>query len=145
MAASSITIKFEAEGSPSYLANVTDLVVGNMVDPSTGVFWYQPEPATNPWVWNNNGDNVKAFGLMANYKYNGTETTAYSKVVIDPTQMSGDVTVVATLCTCAIDGATGNPILKFKSATIDGAPNPAVFVDDWGRDKPQNPCEFFDA
>lgn len=143
MSASSITISFKAEGSASYLADVTELVVGNMVDPVTGKFWFQPSPATNPWTWNNDGSNANKFGLMANYKYNNVEKTAYSQLVIDPTQLSGDVTVEATLCTCAIDGATGNPILKYKSATVNGSANGAVSISDWGTEKPQPSCDFY--
>lgn len=145
MAASSITISFKAEGSPSYLNDVSGLVVGNMVDPVTGVFWYQPNPATNPWTWNNDGSNVKKFGLMANYKHNQVETTAFAQLIIDPTALSGDVTVEATLCTCAIDGATGNPVLRFKSATVNGGANDAVSIGDWGTNKPQPSCDFFSA
>lgn len=143
MSASSVSISFKAVGSADYLANVTDLVVGNMVDPVTGQYWFDPAPS-NPWVWNNDGSNAKAFGLMANYKYNGEEKTAFSKVVIDPTKMAeGDFTVEVTLCTCAIDGKTGNPILRIQSATVNGVENDEqAYVNDWGTDKPQPSCDF---
>lgn len=144
MAASSITISFKAEGSPSYLDGVTGLGVGNMVDPVTGQFWYQP-PSSNPWTWNNDGSNVKTFGLMSNYKYEGVEKTAFSKLVIDPAALSGDVNIEATLCTCAIDGVTGNPILRFKTVTVNGSENAAVTIDDWGTEKPQPSCDFYSA
>lgn len=142
--ASSIKIWFKAEGDPNYIKDVTDLIVGNMVDPVTGDFWYQPPPE-NPWTWVNDGSNCRAFGLMGNYKYKGNESTALSKVVIDPTKMTpGAHEVVAYLCTC--ERGPGNILLRFKSATLDGQDAPGiVYVNEWGTSKPQPACPFYDC
>lgn len=144
MSAQQITIKFKAEGATAYTAKVTGLSAGNMVDPTTGVNWSTTPDGENPYVWSNDGDNANKFGLMGNYQYNGVEATAFSQLVIDPTQISGDVEVVAELCTAAIDGDKGNTILRFKSATVNGEANEAVAsVSDWGTAKPQPSSEFY--
>ncbi|MEO1260811.1 MAG: hypothetical protein AAFZ15_18575 [Bacteroidota bacterium] len=146
MAASSITILLKAQGNPPYLQQVSSLVVGNMVDPVTGQFWYQP-PAANPWIWENTGTNARSFGLMANYKLDGVEKTAFSKVVIDPTTMAeGEHHVEVTLCTAAVGGSVDNLILRFKDVSVDGVPNgPGATINEWGTDKPQPPSEFYDC
>ena len=124
--ASSLNITFKAEGCETYLNDVTGLTIGNMVDPTTGVYWYGPIDE-NPWTWNNDETNLKKFGLMCNYSYNGVAKTAYSLVSIDPTvMMSGSHEVVITLQTAAIQDDKENSILKFKSATVDGSNNPSV-------------------
>lgn len=139
--ATTITILFKAEGDPNYIKDVTDLIIGNMVDPVTGVFWYQPPPG-NPWVWNNDGTNCVKFGLMGNYKYKMQEATALSKVVIDPTKMTpGAHEVVAMLKTCK--RGPGNILLRFVSATLDGKEAPDIVnVNDWGTQKPQPTCPY---
>ncbi|MEM7033203.1 MAG: hypothetical protein AAF629_26860 [Chloroflexota bacterium] len=146
MTATSITIKFVAEGNEQYKQGVTDLILGNMVGPVTGDYWWTPPPV-NPWTWENQGNNAQtAFAFMANYRYDGVEKTAFSKVVIDPRPMAeGDHEVVAYLCTCAIQGSESNPILRFISVTLDGEPSPAVYVNEWGTHKPQPDCKFYDC
>ncbi|MFT6921909.1 MAG: hypothetical protein ACJA1C_000907 [Crocinitomicaceae bacterium] len=125
--ASSIKIKFQMEGSKPYLQDVSGLTIGNMVDPTTQAYWYGPIDE-NPWTWNNDETNLKKFALMCNYSYNGTEKTAYSEVVIDPTTMAtGAHEVIVTLQTAAILDDKENSILKFKSATVDGKSNDSVY------------------
>lgn len=126
--ASSLNITFKAEGSQDYLKDVTDLTIGNMVDPATQTFWYGPIDK-NPWIWMNDGTNSKKFALMCNYNYNGTAKTAYSEVVIDPdTMLGGSHDVVVTLQTAAILDEKSNSILMFKSATVDGNSSTSVSV-----------------
>lgn len=138
-----IIISYQAEGSEAYLEGVSELVIGSMVNPETGAFEYQP-PAENPWTWQNDGSNNVAFGLMANYKYNGTETTALSKVVIDPTKLSGTDDVNVILYTAAVDGDEGNTLLRFKSVIVNGEEDPeAAFINEWGTEKPQPSSEFY--
>ena len=144
MSAQTITITFKAEGATAYTANVTALACGNMVDPKTGQNWSTTPDGDNPYVWNNDGSNANKFGLMANYKYNDVESTALSQLVIDPTQISGDVTIVAELCTAAIGGDKGNTVLRFDTATVNGEENTAVAsVAVWGSDKEQPHSEFY--
>ncbi|WP_430412752.1 hypothetical protein [Kordia sp.] len=144
MSAQTITITFKATGATAYTANVTALEAGNMVDPKTGQNWSTTPDGQNPYVWNNDGSNANKFGLMANYKYNNVEKTAFSQLVIDPTQISGNVEIVAELCTAAIGGDKGNTILRFDSATVNGEENTAVAsVAVWGSDKPQPHSEFY--
>lgn len=144
MSAQQITITFKAEGATAYTSEVTGLSAGNMVDPVTGQNWSTTPDGDNPYVWNNDGSNANKFGLIGNYKYNEVEATAFSQLVIDPTQISGNVEVVAELCTAAIEGDKGNTILRFKSATVNGEVNDAVAsVADWGSDKPQPKSNFY--
>ncbi|HLP47530.1 MAG TPA: hypothetical protein VK469_16400, partial [Candidatus Kapabacteria bacterium] len=128
MAASKITIIFKTEGSDPYIKGVSDLIVGNMVDPVTGIFLLYV--GKNPYEWDTNISNVNKFALMANYKYKGTEPTASFMVVIDPTKMpNGDHEVEATLCTFGI--GPGNNILRFKSVTVDGKIQPeSAYIDE---------------
>jgi hypothetical protein len=128
--ASSIKITFKAEGCIDYTKDVTDLVLGNMVNPTTHAWEYGPIDM-NPWTWNIEPNNQNAFALMANYTYKGgaAPKTAYSEVVIDPTQMgTGDHEVIVTLETAAILDSKENTILRFKSATLDGQESPLVSV-----------------
>lgn len=139
MQAQSITITLKFEGATAYTNNVTALVLGNMVSPENGSSWSTAPNGNNPWTWNNDHEsgkqsNVNAFGLMANYKYNGTEATALSQLVIDPTNVSeADLEVIAELSTAAIDDDKGNTVLRFKSVTVNGVENATVAnIKDWG-------------
>lgn len=141
MAATSIEIKFVMQGGGDYQNGVSGIVVGNMVDPTTGQYWYGPCDA-NPWTWNNDGSNAKSFALMANYVYANKETTAFSQVVIEPQKMAaGNHTVVAVLETADIEGSDTNQILRFKSVTLDGAASHDVNVTEWGNG--QQPASKF--
>lgn len=132
MAATSIEIKFVMQGGGDYQSGVSGIVVGNMVDPTTGKYWYGP-CGGNPWTWNNDGSNANSFALMANYVYANKEATAFSQVVIEPQNMSeGNHTVVAVLETADIEGSDTNQILRFKSVTLDGAASHDVNVTEWG-------------
>lgn len=120
----SITINFKSAGCSTYLNDVSDLIIGNMVEPGTNNFWSNIPPGGGPasssWTWEDDGSNENAFGLMGNYKYQGTETTALSMIVIDPTKFpSGDNTVEVTLYTAEI--GPGNNILKFREALVNGS------------------------
>jgi hypothetical protein len=140
--ATSITITFKAEGCSTYINQVSGLLVGNMVDPKTQQYWYGP-CLNNPWTWNNDGTNCNAFALLGNYFINSTPTTAYSEVVIDPTQMgAGAHEVVVTLYTAAIDDDKSNSILMFRSATLDGKASAAVYVQPFPG---QSPASFYDC
>lgn len=137
MTAKTIKITLKSEGASAYTNDVTDLVLGNMVSPQDGSFWSDAPAGNNPWTWDNDGEgNAHAFGIMGNYKYKGTEETALSKLVIDPTALvegDGNWDVVAELSTAAIDGDKGNTLLRFKSVTVNGAVIPeAAYVDNWG-------------
>lgn len=130
--ATSITIKFESAGCKTYLKDVSNLIIGNMVQPGTTNFWSKipppnGTPASDTWTWVNTGTNLTAFGLMGNYQYSGTETTALSMIVIDPTKLPpGNYNVLVTLHTAEI--GTGNNILMFEKATVNGAPNKSVYT-----------------
>lgn len=150
MQAQTIKITFKFEGATAYTKNVTDLVLGNMVDPISGVSWSTATDGNNPWTWNNNNEsgknsNVNTFGLMANYKLSQVETTAFSQLVIDPTNVpAADLEVIAELSTAAIGGHEGNTILRFKSVTVNGVENNTVaYVSDWGANKPQPASTFY--
>ncbi|TRX35530.1 hypothetical protein FNW52_10850 [Flavobacterium sp. ZT3R18] len=122
--ATTINIAFQATGCQTYLNNVTGLIIGNMVAPCGGGFWYNVSSAT--WTWNNDGTNVNAFGLMGNYQFSGEEETAYGMIVIDPTQLApGTYDVLVTLSTAQI--GPGNNILMFQGATVNGKPSATVF------------------
>jgi hypothetical protein len=140
----SITVTYETEGNPTYLAGVTDLVIGNLVNPATGVWEFTPNPMSNPWTWSPDGNNNVAFGLMGQYNETGTAETALSKVVIDPNQIEGGSTVVVKLCTAGVDGHDGNTLLRFKSVTVNGKVNPSqAYVDQWGTSKSQPASTFY--
>ena len=144
MSATSIIIKLKREGSAEYLSHVTGLVFGNMVDPSTGIFWSPAHAGNSPWTWTNTGTNDTEFGLMANYKFNGEEKTAFGIVTIDPTVLTGNCVVKVELCTAAIDGDEHNSILRFKSVTVNGLEDSAAAdVKDWGAEKPQPKSAFY--
>jgi hypothetical protein len=118
--ATTINVTFKKTGCETYLKDVSNLIIGNMVEPGGSTFWLSIDQAA--WTWNNNGENVKAFGLMGNYDYQNEETTAYSMIVIDPTKLeAGTYDVVVTLSTAEI--GPGNNILKFESATVNGSSN----------------------
>lgn len=144
-AATSIQITFSAAGCSTYLDQVTDLIIGNMVAPGTNTNWSRippnpNEPTSNTWTWVNEGQGTQAFGLMGNYKYNGVEATALDMVVIDPGKLeAGNYQVEVVLYTAEI--GPGNNILKFRSATINGNPA-AAYLDTW----PGQPsAEFYDC
>lgn len=145
MQAQTIKITLKFEGATAYTENVTALVLGNMIDPVSGVSWSTAPDGNNPWTWHKGSGNVNTFGLMANYKLSQIETTAFSQLVINPTNVpTGDLDVVAELSTAAIDGDKGNTVLRFKSVTVNGTENDAVaYVKDWGTDKPQPSSTFY--
>jgi len=135
MAATSIEIKLVMQGGGDYQEGVSGLVVGNMVDPKTGQFWFGPCDA-NPWIWHNDNSNVNSFALMANYAYGNVERTAFSQVVIEPQNMAeGHHTVIAILETADIEGSDTNQILRFKSVTLDGSASHDVNIKEWGNGK----------
>lgn len=144
--ASQVTVDYLMEGNSEYLSKVSDLVVGNMVDPITGNYWAGPFN-NNPWTWENNGSNCKEFALMGNYKYDATEETALSKVVINPAAFGpGAHNVTVVLCTAAVNGDKSNTILRLKSATVDGEPQPTkAFINEWRTSKDQPSSEFYDC
>ncbi|MCC2603776.1 hypothetical protein [Planctobacterium marinum] len=141
MAATSIEIKLVMQGGGDYQEGVSGLVVGNLVDPNTGEYWYGPCDA-NPWTWHNEGSNVNSFALMANYAYGNNEATAFSQLVIEPQNLSaGNHKVVAVLETADIEGSDTNQILRFKSVTLDGAASHDVNITEWGNG--QQPTSTF--
>ena len=144
MQAQTITITLKVEGATAYTKDVTALIFGNMVDPTTGQSWSTSPDGDNPYVWNNDGSNANKFGLMANYKYNDVEATVLSQLVINPTDVpEGDLTIVAEVSTAYI-GDKGNTVLRFKSATVNGEENSNIAsISDWGTDKPQPTSTFY--
>lgn len=79
--------------------------IGNMVDPVTGQFWYNPN-AGSSWKWGNNGSNVEKFALMVNFvggmPDKSAVNTAIGAVVIDPSVLAGNANVNIQLKKCKI-------------------------------------------
>lgn len=125
-AANSITI---AVTGPSPAENVSQVVLGNMVDPEEGGDWSSAPDGKSSWKWKNDGDNVKKFAVMVNFKggvpasKTDGENTAIGAIAIDPTQLNGDVDVKIGLVKCSI----GNGNNQYKVTTSSSGAKAVFF------------------
>ena len=120
--AQSITFTITSIPAKSGSWTIDSAFIGNMADPNNCTqYYYQPPPATS-WTWDNQGNNLNAFGIIVNYKKSGGSgdptQTAFGCVTVDPNSMpSSDNTVDITLTACKVDGAANNPGLKVGTSS----------------------------
>ncbi|MEM7033201.1 MAG: hypothetical protein AAF629_26850 [Chloroflexota bacterium] len=145
MAIKEIMSTFVFYGDEKYTEHVLDLVPREMVDPVTGEK-IKDLSASNPWIWFDEG-NDQPFGVILTYTYKGKPKTALSKLVIDPSQMADfrhDLAVY--LCTAKVEDGEDDILLRVHGALLDDDPNsPAVYVNEWGTERPQPSSEVYDC